>query len=184
MSVSELKTALASRKIETRIKAIRQFAETAFGISALPTLRKALEDDCVEVVLFALECIGKLGPEALSCPAGQKYFLGYHDLESQLLLTGSRFFHHTGCPNCYSDCLETLLKVEVDSEYIIDYVHNLIGLTCHDDLIVSLNALNSLGTTEAIDILKRAATFWLPELNMKYAKQVKNIVASAKVRKK
>lgn len=184
MLVSELEAALNSSDLKIRDDAMRQFAKTAFGIDALPVLRKALDDDWVEVVLTAAECIGKLGPQAAACPAGQAE-TGSEGvkLEWQLMLVGSKVWSYSMYANCYSTCLNALVKLEVDSDGLVEFVQGHIGLG-PDDLIDSLNALKAVGSPEALSILKRAAAFWLPELNMKYAKQVQKILETAGAQKR
>ena len=49
-----------------------------------------------------------------------------------------------------------------------------------DDLLDSLRALSAVGSPDALSILKRGAAFWLPELNLKYAKEVKHILKTAR----
>jgi hypothetical protein len=48
----------------------------------------------------------------------------------------------------------------------------------------SLEALRSVGTSEARDLAKRAAAFWMPELNMSEAKKVKALLDSFGSKKK
>jgi hypothetical protein len=185
MSISQLEAALASPDLSAREDAIRQFEKTEFRIDALPALRRALADDWVGVVLSAARCIGKLGPEAVSSPAGQcRATCEQVNLVKQLWLAGSKVWSYSLYTNCYSTCLKTLERLEVEDDIIIGYVQSHIGLCGEDDLIDSLNVLKRVGTAEAINILKRAAKFWLPELNMKYANEVKKIFKSAKVIKK
>ena len=182
MSPRDLEIALASTKDGKPEEAMERFENGSFGPDSLPVLRKLLSHPSITLVLAAIRCIGKLGPDILASPAAQEELTESRlDLESQLYQTGNRVWEHSGYPNCYSECLNTLLKLEADPEFIIEYVRDHIGLGNPDDLLASLNALKTIGTSDAISILKRAATFWLPDLNAKYAKQVKSIAASAKV---
>lgn len=184
MPVAELEAALAAGD-DVGDEALARFQKGNFGIEALPVLRKILASGSITRILQAIKCIGKLGPEVLSSLAAQeKVTEDYFDLEAQLFNLGNKVWGYSGYPNCYSECLNTLLKLEVEEDYIIDYVRDHIGLGNPDDLLDSLNALKTIGTPEAISILKRGAAFWLPDLNMKYAKAVKNIVATARVQKR
>lgn len=184
MSVAELESAMGSADQRIRDDAIARFEKTKFGVDALPVLRQALADESITVMSCAIRCIGKLGPKAMASPAAEERIPPYNvDLEFQLVLTGSRVFSYSLYPNCYSACLDTLRKIQVEPEAILEYVVSHIGLSCPDDLMASLNALKDIGTPEALDILKRAVTFWLPDLNMKYAKIAKELVSTARVQK-
>jgi len=179
MTVAELESALQSADLKIRDEAIKRFSKTAFGIEALPTLRKALDDDWVGVVLTAADCIGELGPKTLSFPAAKgKDGSWFGGLESQLILAGSKVWSYSMYPNCYSSCLNALVKLKADGDHILGYVQSHIGLD-DDDLIDSLNALKAVGSEESLNLLKRAVEFWLPELNMRYAKEVKKILDAA-----
>jgi hypothetical protein len=185
-SLKELERALASSDALIRQDALLKLYKSDFGIEAVPLLRKALADTSALVASEATRCIAKLGPEAATSAGGQQSdaTTDYTDLAVQLMALGGKIWSHSGYANLYGDCLEALLKIGCEDEYIVEYVHNHIGLGMPDHLIDSLEALKTIGTAEAIDLLKRAATFWMPELNMAYAKKVKAIVGSAKVLKK
>ena len=179
-SVAQLQAALASPKGSVRTEAIRAFAKTDFDVDALPVLRRALDEDDVEVAITSAECIAKLGPAAASAPAADSSAEFHHvDLVDQLMQVGGKIWSYSGYANCYSACLEALVKLEVDEDDLVEHVHNFIGLSSPDDLLASLEALQAVGTRDAVDLLKRAAAFWLPELNMAQAKKVKAIVESA-----
>ena len=130
-------------------------------------------------MLTAADCIGKLGPEALSSPAAHgKDGSAFGGLEFQLILAGSKVWDYSMYPNCYSTCLNALVKLEADGDAIVEFVQSHIGLG-DDDLIDSLTALKAVGSREAMSLMKRAVEFWLPELNMKYAKDAKKILETA-----
>ena len=177
--LDELEAALRSSDWKVRNETMKKFSESAYGLEALPVLRKALNNDDVVMVIRAAECIGTLGPEAASCPAGQENMCGERDLESQLMRAGSKVWSYSGYSNSYSACLNALVKLKVNPDFLIEHVHQHIGLGSPDDLINSLNALKAVGSPDALDLLKRAAAFWLPELNMKYTKQVNKLVEEA-----
>ena len=144
MPLSELETALQSTDLIIRDEAIKRYAKTAFGIEALPVLRKALDDDWVDVVLAAADCIGKLGPAALSSPAAHgKDGSAFGGLEFQLILAGSKVWDYSMYPNSYSTCLNALVKLEADGDAIVEFVQSHIGLG-DDDLIDSLTALKAV----------------------------------------
>ena len=83
-----------------------------------------------------------------------------------------------GC--CVSACLDALLKIEADEDLILDYVgHNIAGVG-EDDLLEALKALQGIGTKEAKSLFKRAVTFWEPELNVRYRKEIEKIQKTAR----
>jgi hypothetical protein len=178
-STAQLQAALASPKDSVRTNGIRAFAKTDFDVDAIPLLRRALADNDVEVAITAANCIAKLGPAAAeSAGAESSPVFNHVDLEEQLILAGGKIWPYSGYANCYSACLEALVKLELDEDFIVEFVHTHIGLSNPDDLLASLNALKTIGTRDAIDLLKRAAVFWMPELNMAQSKKVKAIVDS------
>jgi hypothetical protein len=184
-SVSQLETALKSPKAAVRVDALRKLAQSAFGVEALPALRRALNDEYVEAAITAAECIAKLGPEAVESPAAESAAAYDHaDLEEQLMRVGAKVWSYSGYPNCYTSCLEALVALEMDEDFIIEFIHDHIGLSNPDDLLASLEALQKLGTNDATDLLKRAAVFWMPELNAAQAKKVKAIVAACDSRRR
>ena len=180
-SLQELERALASPHSSKRAAAVEKLKQSEFGIEALPFLRKALADDSIFTVLHAAECIAKLGPEAATCPAGQASELvakpdtAHDDLFAQLRFRGAQIWSYSGYANAYSACLDALAKLEYDPDFLCEFVQTHIGLSS-DDLLASLEALRSVGTPEARDLAKRAAAFWMPELNMSEAKKVKALL--------
>lgn|SRR5690349_16129891 len=181
MDLKKLSEALSSEKALKREEALARLQNTDFGLEALPLLRRALEDDYVGVVIKAAECIAKLGPDALSCPAGQNNVkAGWGELDSQLAVAGGKVWSYSGYANCYSACLEALLKLNVDDEWVVEYVHQHIGLGSPDDLLHSLNALKTIGTPKAMGLFKRAVAFWLPELNKTFTRKVSTLAKTVK----
>jgi hypothetical protein len=188
-SLEKLKQALASPHSSKRTEAVRELQESEFGLDALPLLRKALADDQVMTVIAAAECIAMLGPEAATCPAAEASELvakpdtSHDDLFAQLMARGAQVWSYSGCANAYSACLDAMVKLEYDPDYICEFVQTHIGLGW-DDLIASLEALSNIGTPDAQDLAKRAAAFWMPELNLSEAKKVKALLASFGAKKK
>jgi hypothetical protein len=181
MNIKKLETALASKSALKRKETLTKLQETDYGIEVLPLLRRALEDEYVEVVIEAANCIAALGPEALSCPAGQRNVKeGWDELDSRLMVAGGKVWSYSGYANCYSACLNALLKLKVDDAWIVEYVHQHIGLSNPDDLLHSLAALKTIGTPEALDLFRRAVAFWLPELNKTFTKKVQALAITRK----
>jgi hypothetical protein len=188
-SLQKLEQAFASSNSNKGAAALQELKKSEFGLEALPLLRKALADDDVSTVIAAAECIAKLGPEAASCPAGEASELvakpntDHDDLFAQLSARGAQVWSYSGYANAYSACLDALVKLEYDPEFLCEFVQTHIGLSS-DALLDSLEALRTVGTPEAHDLAKRAATFWMPELNMSEAKKVKGLLASFRTKKK
>jgi hypothetical protein len=182
-SSRELEKKLSSVKGHKRWSVIQEFYQTEFGLEVLPLLRRLLAEDDASMVIHAAECIAKLGPEAATCPAGKASEIVADgldwkaDLISQLRLRGAQVWSYSGYANAYSACLNALVKLNHEPEYVVDFVQTHVGLSSMD-LVSSLEALKAIGTPEARDLAKRALAFWLPELNMSETKKAKAIVAS------
>jgi hypothetical protein len=187
MTIKQLRTALKSPDANTRADAVRDFAKTDFGVDALPVLRLALADQYVSTVINAAQAIAKLGPDALESPDAETTLpIGHEhaDLETQLMLAGSRVWAYSGYANCYSACLDALVKLQADPDGILEFVHNHVGLSSPDDLIASLTALKTLATPDAADLYQRAVNFWRPELNKSFTKKVQALSAKPKPKSK
>jgi hypothetical protein len=184
-SLQKLEQALASSNSSKLVAAVEELKKSEFGLEALPLLRKALADDDIA----AAECIAMLGPEAATCPAAEASELvakpetSHDDLCAQLMARGAQVWSYSGYANAYSACLDALVKLEYDPDFVCEFVQSHIGLSS-DALLDSLDALRSIGTPEARDLAKRAAAFWMPELNMSEAKKVKALLASFATKKK
>lgn len=183
-ALKKLEQGLKSSKALERVEAVQSFRDTEFGVEALPALRRALADSFISVVILAAECIAKLGPKALSCDAGEASMPmdmappSSGDLESQLMYAGSKVWSYSGYANAHSTCLQALVNLKADSDVIVELAQTFIGSVNEDDLFVSLEALQRVKTSEARDLAKRAAAFWMSELNLAEAKKVKAILAS------
>jgi len=148
-------------------------------------LRRLLTYDDVSFVSDSAECIAKLGSEAGTCEAAKTSMplghgqSGQGNLEKQLRLVGSKLWSYSGYTNTYCACLSALLNLGYH-EYLTGYIHKYIGLTAPFDVEANFQALAHIGTPEALNLMKRAEAFWLPELNMAQAKKITRIVESAK----
>jgi hypothetical protein len=188
-SLQKFEQALDSSNSSKRAAAVQDLKKSEFGLEALPLLRKALADDDVSTVVAAAECIAMLGPEAATCPAGEaseliaKPHADHDDLFGQLRARGAQVWSYSGYANAYSACLDALVKLEYDPDFLCEFVQMHIGLGS-DDLLDSLEALRTVGTPEARDLAKRAAGFWMPELNLSEAKKVKALLGSFGTKKK
>ena len=177
MTLEALEQALKLPESWKRWDALRAFKQTEFGVEALPLLEKLLDYNDDPIALHAIECIGKLGPQALigesadtSAPKG---------LIAKLLALGDHLWGDTGYKNCYSTALNALVKLGYTNKFLLQYIRKNLRLEIDDDFIDSLAALKAIGTPEALDLLKRAAASRLPELNKTFAKKVQAIVAKS-----
>jgi hypothetical protein len=183
MPLKEFEKKLASRKGHERWAVVQEFQKGDFGIEALPLLRRLLAEDDASMVIHAAECIAMLGREAATSDAGEANLpiadahVDNGDLYDQLRHRGAQMWSYSGYANAYSTCLDALVKTGYEPEFLCEYVQTHIGLG-PDDLISSLEALRTLGTPEARDLAKRAAAFWMPELNMSQTKKVKALLDS------
>jgi hypothetical protein len=188
-SLEKLEQALASAHSSKRAAAVEDLKKSEFGLEALPLLRKALADDDVSTVIAAAECIAMLGPGAATCSAGTaselvaKPVTDHDDLFAQLMARGAQVWSYSGYANAYSACLDALVKLEYDPDFICEFVQSHVGLSS-DDLISSLEALSRIGTPDARDLAERAAAFWMPELNKAEEKKVTGLLASFSSNKK
>jgi hypothetical protein len=182
MTLKELKAALKSPEHLKHTDALREFRDGEFGLEALPLLRRILaQGKNIQLVLYAIECIGKLGPEALTCAAGQAAIdcgCGNDrlNLEWQLYVLGGRVWGYSLYANCYSTCLDTLVKLQVGDESLLEYIYMHLGLS-DDDFLDSLKVLRAIDTPEARDLAKRAIDFWRPDLDKTHTKQLEKILA-------
>ncbi|HEY7088856.1 MAG TPA: hypothetical protein VH518_12250 [Tepidisphaeraceae bacterium] len=177
---------LAKLKGHERWAVMREFARSDFGLEALPFLRRVLAEHDISMTILAAECIAKLGPAAAASPAAQSQepivepHVDKGDLMEQLRSRGAHLWTYSGYINAYPACLDALVKLEWDPEWLLEFVSTHIGF----DLLHSLEALAAVGTPEAHDLAKRAVDFWLPELNMTETKKAKALLASIKAKAK
>jgi hypothetical protein len=187
ISVEDVEKALKKKKGHERWAVLREFLKADYGLEALPLLRRALAENDASMVIHAAECIAKLGPEAATCAAGEATqpvadaHVDNGDLFDQLKLRGGQTWSYSGCANAYSACLDALVKLEYEPDYLIEFIQTHIGQEF--SLIESLEALRSVGTPEARDLAKRALAFWSPELNMSETKKARAIVDSIGAKK-
>jgi hypothetical protein len=176
ISFAGLKNRLAKLKPDSFeiAEVLREYKEGDVAIESLPLLQKFLIADDASNAIEAAECIAKLGPAAKA----QAEKEGDANLEFQLWVIGSKVWEYSLAANCYSACLEALLKIEADEEFILDYICRNIGMDDSDDLVAAMQGLQRLGTKEARDLAKRAAAFWAPELNPRTRKEIDKVLKS------
>ena len=79
-------------------------------------------------------------------------------------------------PQAYIPCLAAMIKIDPKNEFIIGLIHDYIGMSNWTYLKPSLEALKTVGTPEALDLLMRAVAFWMPELDKKQQRIVQEIM--------
>ncbi len=174
ITLTQLRKALKSKNDSVRYNAMFDFAHSEVTPDAIATLHGALTDSHVGVVRYAAVALGKLGPAILSFG---RPVLDVPQMVWDLIKAARRVDPVTGMPQAYEDCLEALVKIAPTEELVIGLIHDYIGLTNWYPLKASLQALKIIGTTEALDLLERAAVFWTPELDKKQKRIVQEIVS-------
>ena len=174
VSLKQLEKSLSSKSRSVRYKAIFDYSKSTVTAEAIPALLRGLHDTEPGVVRCAAESLGQLGPDAL---AYGKPILDCPQVIWELQLVAGRIDEICGTPQSYIHCLEALVALDPQNDLIIGLIHDHIGLTNWHPLKASLQALKTIGTTEAIDLLNRSVTFWLPELDKKQKRIVEKIAA-------
>ena len=119
---------------------------------AIPFLRHALGDPYHAVVKCAARSLRKLGPVA-------------QEAMPELLAAAARVDVPTGMPQAYPECVEAMAAIDPRNPELLALIKDFVGLDNWSPISASLRALKTIGTPEAIDLLHRSVTFWIPELN-------------------
>jgi len=173
VTLPQLKQALASKNGPVRYHAIFDYAHSEVAAEAIPTLLEALQDKDPGVVRYAAQCLGSLGSEALSYG---KPVLDCPQVVWELQQAACAVDRITSMPQAYNHCLEALLRLDPKSDLIVGLIHDHIGITNWYFIKASLQALKTVGTKEALDLLARSAAFWMPELDKKQKRIIQEIV--------
>jgi hypothetical protein len=131
---------------------------------AIPYLRRALGDSYHAVVKCAAHSLRKLGPAAL-------------EAMPDLLTAAGRVDGPTGMPQAYPECVEAMAAIAPRHPELLVLIKNFVGLDNWVPISASLKALKTIGTPEAKDLLRRTATFWMPELNKMQRRVVEQLLA-------
>jgi HEAT repeat protein len=174
VSIAELEKALSSNDSAVRYNTIFDFSKGPVTTDAIATLRRALADPEPGVVRYAAESLGKLGPAATTVKPGESE-LGVPMVIWELMAAAQRIDPTTLAPQSYVHCLKALVAIGAN-EFAIGLVHNCIGISNWHPLKASLEALATIGTPEALDLLKRAVEFWTPELDKKQKQIVERLL--------
>ena len=166
MTASALAVAMRSKNMVTRFTAVHAYRRGRPTADAVPALRKALHDDEAGVVRCAAEALGKLGPAA-------------GEAIDDLLAAATRMDDVTRTPQAYTECIRALVKIQPDHWELPTVIKTFIGMDNWIPIRASLEALKAIGTPEAIDLLNRAAAFWMPELNKMQRGVVEKILPTA-----
>jgi hypothetical protein len=174
ISLTELKEALKNKDDSTRYNAMFDFARSDVTLEAIPTLLAALTDANPGVVSCAAVSLGRLGAEARTY--GKECY-GAPQVVYELRQAARQLDPLTGMPQSYDDCIAALVQIDPQHPYVLELIHNHIGLTNWYPLKASLTALKIIGNEQALDLLKRAVAFWMPELDKKQKRIVEEILA-------
>ncbi len=174
VTLQQLVKALTSKTDSVRYNAMFDFAHSDISPEATSTLLKALKDECPGVVRYAAVSLARLGPATKEFGTPQ---LDIPQVVWDLIAAARGIDPVTGMPQSYPDCLDALVKIMPECDLVLGLVHDQIGLTNWYPLKASLQALKTIGTKESIDLLKRSAAFWMPELDKKQKRIVQEIVA-------
>lgn len=174
ITLAQMRKALKSKATSVRYNAMFNFARSDVTTEALPVLLGALRDKEPGVVRYAAECLGKIGPAALT---HGRAVLDCPQVIWELQQAAARVDDVCGTPQAYTHCLDALLKLDPQNDLIVGLIHDHIGLTNWHPLKASLQALKRIGTPEALDLLKRAVAFWNPELDNKQKRIAGEILA-------
>jgi len=176
VSIAELERALSSDDSAVRYNTIFDFAKGPVTTDAIPTLRRALADSEPGVVRYAAESLGKLGPAATTVKPGEPE-PGVPMVIWELMTAAQQIDPDTLAPQSYMHCLNALVAIGAN-DWAVELIHNCIGISNWHPLKASLEALATIGTPEALDLLKRAAAFWMPELDKKQKQIVERLLPS------
>ncbi len=131
---------------------------------AIPMLRRALSDPLHATVKCAARSLQKLGPAA-------------REAMDDLLAAAARIDGPTGVPQAYPDCVAAMAAIDPRHPELLPLIKNFVGLDNWVPISASLRALRTMGTPEANGLLRRAAAFWLPELNKMQRRVVEELLA-------
>ena len=131
---------------------------------AIPHLRRALGDSYHAIVKCAAHSLRKLGPTA-------------RESVPDLLKAAARINESTALPQAYPECVEAMAAIDPANRRLLALIKKHIGLDNWVPISASLRALKAIGTPEAIDLLHRAAAFWMPELNKMQRRVVEQLLA-------
>ena len=176
VSLTELEQALSSDDSAVRYNTIFDFAKGPVTVDAIPALRRALADPEPGVVRYAAESLGKLGPAATTVKPGEPD-PAVPAVIWKLMEAAQRIDPATWAPQSYMHCLNALVAIGAN-DWAIELVHSCIGISNWHPLKASLQALATIGTPEALDLLRRAAEFWMPELDKKQKQIVERLLPS------
>jgi HEAT repeat protein len=173
VTLQHLKKALTSKRPEVRYNAIFDFAHSDVSPDAIPTLLAALKDKSPGVVRYAAESLGGLGSAALNFG---RPVLDCPKVIWELKQAACQVDDIMYMPQAYTHCLEAMVKLDPKNEFITGLIHDYIGMTNWYFIKASLQALKTIGTPEALDLLTRSVAFWMPELDKKQKRIVQEIV--------
>jgi HEAT repeat protein len=174
INLPQLQNAMASKTHTVRYDAMMEYTRSDISPEATPLLLAALKDEYSGVVGAAVTCLAKIGPAAKNYGMPQ---LDIPQVVWDLIAAAKIIERYSGLPGHYPHCVEALVKIAPECDLVVGLIHDYIGITNWHFVKASLEGLKTIGTDEAIDLLKRAAAFWMPELDKKQQRIIQEIVA-------
>ena len=138
------------------------FEQHVPDVSQIPFIKRALNDTDCGVVQSAAIAAGRLGPKGKELQEALYDAAGY----------APRGFR----PGAYSECLNALVSIAADEEWILDLVQCHFGMTNWANwgfLKDSLHALKRLGTKRALDLMNRIIIFAESDLSKTQEKYIR-----------
>lgn len=162
ISVADLKAALASKDSLDRFSIFEAYSRQRPSEEAVAVLRKALRGKDSSVVNFAARSLEKLG--IAGNPAMYDLF------------TAAKTADESGVPQSFPECIRALVAVHADEELILEATHHWVGVTNWEIVSSGMEAMQKLGTSKAISLLRRIHAFWDGELNKTQQKRADRIL--------
>ncbi|WP_144973789.1 hypothetical protein [Bremerella volcania] len=138
-------------------------------LDALPVLREALLSGDHHLVKCAAVAIGKMKENAREAVPD--------------LLAAAAYVDHTGLPQAYPECLNTLISVDKSCPEIIPLIKRFDHIDNWNPISASLKALAAIGNDEALEALQDIHDRWSPEFNKTQKRVADEILAEAKARR-
>lgn len=163
LTVADLEAALAPTGSFSRFSVFEHYCKQKPTPDAIPALRKALADGHHAVVKCAAVALRKLGPLAAEA--------------MEDLLAAAAHVDARGMPQAYPECVEAMAAIQPTHPRLLPLIKQFTGLDNWVPISASLRALKTIGTPEALDLLRRTAAFRLPELNKMQRRVVEQLLA-------
>jgi len=168
ISISQLTKAVAHKDWIVTFKALETYAKQGPATEALPVLKKALRSSEGAVVRQAADCVRKLGATAKSA-------------SEALIKVAERYDRYTGLVPCFSDSIVALATVHPEEPEIFVLVRRNFA---SDNFLypkASIEALQLVGTKEAMKLIQQIVAFWLAYANKTERKWLEKALSHSKL---